>query len=132
MNLTAADDGSSQWRKAFLLVLAIALLIAWGDDRDSFPKLLASSPTAGAVNVPRTAWIRLDFDHRIHDAELRFRLVCAGQKIPLAVSARSAETIILDPREDLPAQSQCALRSTDPVSSDLLSFSTDRWSALSS
>lgn len=75
------------------------------------PPLLSSNPAGGAADVPRTAWIRLDFDGALHPSYLGiFELACGGAVWPFTVHPITGSSLVLNPVEDLPDKASCSVR----------------------
>ena len=80
-----------------------------------FPPLVASEPVAEAVQVPRTAWIRLDFSETWKKrAPGSLTLDCAGESQAFHVARLSATQLVVNPDADLPPGAPCHLAWTGP------------------
>ena len=92
---------------------------------DAAPALAASVPSAGASNVPRTAWLRLDFAAALSPSALDgFVLVCNGLAHPTAAHAVEPSLVVIDPEGELPVSASCALIWVGPEGAATLEFST--------
>src|SRR5262249_37322404 len=89
------------------------------------PPLKSSDPSAGAASVPRTAWIRLDFNDAVDQSALRgFTLECDGVVHPVTVSSISPDIVVVNPVGELPSAATCSLSWSGPEAPQSLSFST--------
>jgi len=93
------------------------------------PALVSSSPAAGASNVPRTAWLRLEFVSAVPLAAQQLRLDCGGGSAvwghrPISVHALQPSVLIVNPSADLPAGAQCVLSWQGPAGPKTLLFET--------
>jgi len=75
-----------------------------------FPALRRSDPRDGARAVPRSAWLRLDFDGPVSDPPLA--LNCAGAPVAATFFALTSSTVIVNPSPELPAGARCTLAFT--------------------
>lgn len=79
------------------------------------PALLSSNPAAGATDVPRTAWLHLEFASAVPDAaRQQIRLDCGGGGTAWAprtmtVHALQPSVLVVDPAGELPAGAHCGL-----------------------
>ena len=83
------------------------------------PALIDSDPAAGAANVPRTAWLRIELDGVVASGSLRdFSLTCDGVRRQIGVSAiagaageggGSPAVVVVNPVGELPPAASCAL-----------------------
>ncbi len=90
-----------------------------------FPALAAADPAPDSSNVPRTAWIRLDFAAPwwTKSAET-LSLACEGTAHAFQVARVSPTRLVVNPDVDLPADSQCALHWQDSGGWQSLGFHT--------
>jgi hypothetical protein len=81
------------------------------------------------LNVPRTAWIRLEFASAVPAAAQQLHLECGGDGAawaPRAISvyALQPSLLIVNPSPELPAGAQCALSWQGPAGIEALLFQT--------
>ncbi len=94
------------------------------------PPLVSSSPVAGASNVARTEWIRLEFASAVPaEAYGEFRLDCArpGEEQterPSRIHALQPSVLVVNPEADLPSGAQCALTWQAAGGAETLPFDT--------
>lgn len=92
------------------------------------PALVASSPAAGATDVLRTEWLRLEFASAVPTAALaQLRLDCADiqwAEHPTTVHALEPTVLVVNPVGTLPSDAQCGLSWQGPAGPELLLFST--------
>ncbi len=94
------------------------------------PALAKSDPAAGSLDVPRTAWLRLEFEGAVSEATRRsFRLRCgpdAGDDAlqELALHALRPSVLVINPVGELPAASSCTLSWPGAAGRESLSFAT--------
>jgi hypothetical protein len=89
------------------------------------PALASSDPPAGAGGVPRTAWLRLDFESALPPgAESTFGLTCGGAAVPFALEALAAGPVIVNPDPELPPAADCLLAWSGPGGVASLAFAT--------
>jgi hypothetical protein len=90
-----------------------------------FPALSASDPTPDAGEVPRTAWIRLDFGAKWKNrAAKTLSLDCGGAPQSFHFARLSANRLIVNPSAELPPGTQCSLAWVGPGGRQSLAFST--------
>lgn len=94
------------------------------------PALVSSSPAAGASNVARTAWLRLEFASAVApEAQGEFRLDCSrpGEdpaEVPARIHALQPSVLVVNPQADLPSDAQCALAWQGAGGTETLAFDT--------
>ena len=92
------------------------------------PALVGTSPAAGAANVSRTEWLRLEFASAVPAAALsQLRLDCADPawaEHPATVHALEPAVLVVNPVGDLPAGGQCSLSWQGPAGPELVVFTT--------
>ena len=93
------------------------------------PRLLASDPAPGASQVPRTAWLRLDFVAPPAPAALPgFALGCwrgnGYAAVPTLASPLAPASVVLAPSADLPPSARCELEWQGPDGPETLAFET--------
>lgn len=92
------------------------------------PALVSSAPAAGAADVLRTEWLRLEFASAAPAAALQtLRLDCAGSvwaEHPVTAHALSPAVVVVNPVGDLPSGAQCGLSWQGPTGPELLLFET--------
>ena len=94
------------------------------------PALLSSDPTAGASNVPRTAWLRLEFAGAVTAASQKeFHLDCGGHGElwsgrAIAVHALEPSVLVVNPVGQLPANVECGLSWQGAAGLEALVFQT--------
>ena len=89
------------------------------------PQLVSSVPAQGATEIPRTAWLRLDFADAVTDGSLSgFALQCDGAAHAIALSRISASVLVVNPVGELPGGVSCSLSWPTQAGSDALDFST--------
>lgn len=90
------------------LLLSLCLAAAGARWSNRFPPLVSSNPSQGAVNVPRTALIRLDFEF-LPSHPLTW-LRCGNKKVTTKSFSLNGRSLVLLPEVDLPAAAQCVVR----------------------
>ncbi|NNL68059.1 MAG: hypothetical protein HKP30_17555 [Myxococcales bacterium] len=99
-----------------MLLLPLLLAVACEKppaDGPPLPPLLASTPAAGASQVPTTSWIVLDFAAKVRSLKARqFSLACASETEFHAVRAHNVgvSRVVLDPNGPLPPDDDCVVR----------------------
>jgi len=92
------------------------------------PPLVASQPAEGAVDVPTTAWLHLEFGARVPSdyRTLVFDLACEGDPAPRGVDTvqLSLDALALSPKEPLPADRACTLRFATESGPEAIGFRT--------
>jgi hypothetical protein len=93
-----------------------------GEFPDPTIKLAKSTPADGAVGVPRTTWIRLDFTEKLPaKAAHGVHLDCGEATPEIDVDPFDDTTLVVNPRSPLPAAGTCLLNLPD---GSQLSFDT--------
>lgn len=88
------------------------------------PPLAASEPTQGAV-VARSAWLVLDFAAALGSQPgLRAVLACDDVFLPTFARALDADTLVLQPRQPLPAGAACELSLGTTAGTQTVGFQT--------
>jgi hypothetical protein len=94
--------------------------------------LVSSDPASGAVDVPVTAWLRLELGSPVDDVLLASLLLrCDGETLPFSAGAVTPDVLAVNPDGDLPAEVALHSSSTRPRSmhSSRASSTTARISA---
>ncbi len=77
----------------------------------ALPRLRASFPAAGAIDVPRDEWLRLEFEHALDEAAAReVALFCDGEPLGVSAAPLGPSALVLNPDPALPAAAACELR----------------------
>jgi len=101
------------------LTAALAMLLGC----HPFPALVASDPQANAADVPKTAWIRLDFSSAWDDrAANTLALDCGGEAQDFHATRLSPTRLLVRPDAELPAGSPCVLGWSGPAGRQSLAF----------
>jgi hypothetical protein len=91
----------------------------------SFPPLASSDPAPGSAQVPRTAWLRLEFLAPVPPRALATVLLeCAGSALPASAHPLSTAGVMVNPAADLPPASACTLSWAGPLGREALTFQT--------
>lgn len=87
------------------------------------PRLVTSAPPDGAVNVPTTAWLRLDFEvEPAADALAGLALDCGEGTPTRAVESLGGGVVLVNPAGELPAEARCTLAWTGPSGAESIAF----------
>jgi len=123
---TAADlDGDGHVTIDEIVVIVGNALIGCSVDVTAAPSLVTAEPAAHALEVSRSARIRLEFATPIDPGALpTFRLSCDGGEHPLRVSSAGSNELLLDPAGLLPVNQECVLLWRGPDGGAWLAFRT--------
>lgn len=87
------------------------------------PRLVTSAPGDGAVNVPTTAWLRLDFEAEpVREALAGIALDCGEGTPTLAVESLGDGVVLVNPGGELPVEARCTLGWTGPSGAQSIGF----------
>jgi hypothetical protein len=76
-------------------------------------KLVGSDPADGATNVPRTAWVVLQFDDPARAKATNEVALDCGESTPAIDVDVTEHALVVNPRGDLPAGAMCSVRLPD-------------------
>jgi hypothetical protein len=88
------------------------------------PLLETSDPEPGAVDVPRTAWLRLTLRELGSGVVNSLGLRCGETRIGLSVYPVGANSVIANPEQELPPGSVCRVRWAGPGGPEEFFFAT--------
>jgi len=89
------------------------------------PQIAGSDPADGAIDVPSTAWFRLDFSAEVVDASFSgFALQCGGPSLAVTVSRISSTSLVVNPVGALPGSATCSLSWPAQAGDPALHFTT--------
>lgn len=87
------------------------------------PRLLTSAPRDGAADVPRTAWLRLDFEAEPSAEALAGVTLDCGERTPaIAVESLGQGVVLVNPVGELPAGARCTLGWPGPSGTESIGF----------
>jgi predicted extracellular nuclease len=97
-DITSSDDG-----------LAVDDFSLTPGFADSAPSVTATSPVAGAVDVPRAANVTVTFSEPVDVTDPWFQIVCADSGVHTATASGGPTTFVLDPQTDFASSELCTV-----------------------
>src|SRR5262245_32542826 len=89
----------------------------------ALPPLELSEPSSGAIDVPRSSWIRLRFAEAVDDRGISsVALRCGGQFWTFDVDRVASQELVLNPRTDMLAGGSCEVSWMGPEGLEKIGF----------
>jgi len=87
------------------------------------PAWVSSAPREGATDVPRTAWLRLDFAAEpVREALAGIALDCGAGTPSIGVEVLGDGVVLVNPNGELPAEARCTVAWMGPSGPEALGF----------